>query len=114
MKMTRPVLNSVRLLDTLALILSEIEADELVAKPSPAIFCAALLIATVSSAESQAYIAYAWCTSGHGWAGGLSCGFDTYAHCLENARLINANCVPNPFIEPYPQQVSSPRTTKGR
>lgn len=103
-----------RLLDTLTLILSEIEAYDLVPKPSPAIFCATLLVATGSSAESQAYVPHAWCTSGHGWAGGLSCGFDTYEHCLENARLINANCVPNPFIEPYAQQVSPPRTAKGR
>jgi hypothetical protein len=109
--MTRPVLNSMRLLGTLSRILSEIEANDLVPKPSPAIFCATLLVAAVSSAESQAYIAHAWCTSGHGWAGGLSCGFDTYAHCLENARLINANCVPNPFIDP--QQVS-PGTAKTR
>ena len=57
-----------------------------------------------------------WGTSGpggRGWAGGLSCGFDTYEHCLENARLINANCVPNPFVDPYPQQ-GSPRTAKPR
>ncbi len=68
-----------------------------------AIFCATLLLALGLMAQSEAYVAHAWCTSGHGWAGGLSCGFDTYEHCLENARLINANCVPNPFIDPYPQ-----------
>jgi hypothetical protein len=32
-----------RLLDTLAIILSEIEADDLVLKPSPALFCALLV-----------------------------------------------------------------------
>jgi hypothetical protein len=111
--MTRPARNSLRLLDTLALVLSKIEADDLAAKPSAAIFCTTLLIALGPGVESEAYIAHAWCTSGRGWAGGLSCGFDTYEHCLANARLLNANCVPNPFVEPYPQQVS-PRTARPR
>jgi hypothetical protein len=111
--MTRPALDSLRLLDTLAPVLSKIEADGLASKLSAAIFCATLVIAIGPGFESEAYIAHAWCTSGRGWAGGLSCGFDTYEHCLENARLINANCVPNPFVDPYPQQVS-PRTVKPR
>jgi hypothetical protein len=111
--MTRPAPNSLHLFDTLALVLSKIEADDLAAKLSVAIFCATLILAVGPSMESKAYIAHAWCTSGRGWAGGLSCGFDTYEHCLENARLINANCVPNPFVDPYPQQVS-PRTAKPR
>ncbi len=64
--------------------------------------------------ESEAYIAHAWCTSGYGWAGGLSCGFDTYEHCLENARAINANCVRNPFVDPYPQQAAASRVAKKR
>ena len=113
MKMTRSALYGLRLLDTLSLVLSKIEADDLAPKPSAAVFCATLFIAIGPSAESDAYIAHAWCTSGRGWAGGLSCGFDTYEHCLENARLINANCVPNPFVDPYPQQVG-PRAAKGR
>jgi Protein of unknown function (DUF3551) len=111
--MTRSALNSLRPLDTLALVLSKIEADDLAAKRSAATFCASLLVVVGSSLESEAYIAHAWCTSGHGWAGGLSCGFDTFEHCLENARLINANCVPNPFVDPYPQQ-ASPRPAKNR
>jgi hypothetical protein len=111
--MTRPARNSLRLLDTLAPVLSKIEADDLAARTSAAIISATLLLAVGSSVESEAYIAHAWRTSGHGWAGGLSCGFDTYEHCLENARLINANCVPNPFIDPYPQQVV-PRAAKSR
>jgi Protein of unknown function (DUF3551) len=85
----------------------------LVPKLSSAIFCATLLMAGGPSVESEAYIAHPWCTSGRGWAGGLSCGFDTYEHCLQNARLINANCVPNPFVDPYPQQ-GLPRATKNR
>jgi hypothetical protein len=36
---------------------------------------------------SDAYIEHPWCTSGRGWAGGTSCAFDTYEHCMENARL---------------------------
>ena len=111
--MTRPALEGLRLLDTLARVLSKIEADDLAPKTSAAIFCATLLIAFGPGVESEAYIAHAWCTSGRGWAGGLSCGFDTYEHCLENARLINANCVPNPFVDPYPQQ-GPPRTIKPR
>jgi hypothetical protein len=107
------VLNSLRLLDTLALVLSKIEADGLAPKTSAAIFCATLLSALGSGVESKAYIAPAWCTSGRGWAGGMTCGFDTYAHCLENARLSNANCVPNPFVDPYPQEIP-PRAAKNR
>jgi Protein of unknown function (DUF3551) len=106
--MTRPALEGLRLLDTLARVLSKIEADGLAPKTSAAIFCATLLIAIGPSGESEAYIAHAWCTSGRGWAGGLSCGFDTYEHSLENARLINANCVPNPFVDLYPQQGPPP------
>ena len=113
MKLTRPAPNSLRLVDTLVRVLSKIEADDLAAKIPSAIFCATLLIALGPSVEGKAYIAHAWCTSGRGWAGGLSCGFDTYEHCLENARLINANCVPNPSVDPYPQQVSL-RTAKPR
>jgi hypothetical protein len=69
-KITRAVLNSVRLLDTLALILSEIEADDLVPKPSPAMFCGA----------ARCHWAHARCTSGE------------VRVALKNARFINANC----------------------
>jgi hypothetical protein len=79
-----------------------------------AIFCATLLVVVGPGTQSDAYIAHAWCTSGHGWAGGLSCGFDTYEHCLENARLINANCVANPFVDNYPQVPPRPQRSKGR
>jgi len=61
---------------------------------------------------SDAYIEHPWCTSGRGWAGGTSCAFDTYEHCMENARLYTANCVANPVVTPFPQatpQAARPR-----
>jgi hypothetical protein len=67
---------------------------------------AATLIAGLCcwSAPSEAYIEHAWCTTGRGWSGGLSCGFDDYEHCMENARLYTqSNCVANPWIHPLPQ-----------
>ena len=63
---------------------------------------------------SHAYVAHPWSTSGRGWAGGFSCAFDPYQHCLENARLSTANCVANPAIDPLPQVESRPAQPKGR
>ena len=56
--MTRPALEGLRLLDTLARVLSKIEADGLAPKTSAAIFCATLLIAFGPGVESEAYIAH--------------------------------------------------------
>jgi hypothetical protein len=64
--------------------------------------------------RSEAYIEHPWCTSGRGWAGGTSCAFDTYEHCLENARLYTANCVANPAIDPLPQAGSRAARPRGR
>lgn len=55
-------------------------------------------------APSEAYIAHPWCTTARRSGGGLSCGFDDYQHCMENARLMTqTNCVANPWIDPLPQ-----------
>jgi hypothetical protein len=54
-------------------------------------------------APSEAYIEHPWCTTARR-SGGLSCGFDSYEHCMENARLLTqTNCVANPWIDPLPQ-----------
>lgn len=63
---------------------------------------------------SEAYIEHPWCTSGRGWAGGFSCGFDTYEQCLANARLYTTNCVANPAIDPLPQAGARATRPKGR
>jgi hypothetical protein len=68
------------------------------------LFGAALIAGFCSwVSPSEAYIEHPWCTTGRGWSGGLSCGFDDYAHCMENARLYTSNCVANPWIHPLPQ-----------
>jgi hypothetical protein len=57
------------------------------------------------AAPSKAYIAHPWCTGGGGYAGALTCSFDSYQQCLANART----CIANPAVSPLPQAEQSPR-----
>jgi len=52
-----------------------------------------------------AYIDHPWCTGGGGWAGALTCSFDSYEQCKANAR----SCVANPASTPLPQVPQRPR-----
>src|SRR5262245_10537180 len=75
------------------------------ASPLRGLIFGATLIASLCCwlPPSEAYIEHPWCTTSRR-SGGLSCGFDSYEHCMENARLLTqTNCVANPWIDPLPQ-----------
>jgi hypothetical protein len=68
---------------------------------SGAIFVAGLAGLTT---PSKAYIDHPWCTGG-GWAGALTCSFDSYEQCKANAR----SCVANPAVTPLPRAGAAAR-----
>ena len=54
---------------------------------------------TALATPAKAYIDHLWCTGGGGWAGALTCSFDSYEQCRANAR----SCVANPAVTPLPR-----------
>jgi Protein of unknown function (DUF3551) len=54
---------------------------------------------TALATPANAYIDHPWCTGGGGWAGALTCSFDSYEQCRMNAR----SCVANPAVTPLPR-----------
>jgi len=73
--------------------------------PRRLIGCCSLMAGLIGFAlPARAYIDHPWCTGGGGWAGALTCSFDSYEQCKANAR----SCVANPASTPLPQ--APPRT----
>ncbi len=74
-----------------------------------AVFALACIEASLGSAtRAFAYIDHPWCTGGGGWAGALTCSFDSYEQCRANART----CVANPASPAYPQVQRPPSNVR--
>lgn len=75
------------------------------------LICGLALAAMAGMATPAAAQNYPWCAHYGGvWAGGVNCGFSTYAQCLATIRGVGGTCLRNSLYEPRQRHV--PRRVK--